>query len=98
MKVPVLKALANPVRAFFVPYNLAMLNFVILLLIYFLFFFPVLIASKGQNAINPLFFLIAVIITHSILAFWSKKEPFLYRIIKAKIRLYGQKIPKKLVV
>ncbi len=98
MRVPVLKALANPVRAFFVPYNLAMLNFMVLLLVYFLFFFTYLIISNGRIAINPLFFLIAVIVTHSFLAFWTKKEPFLYRILKAKISLYNQKIPKKLVV
>jgi hypothetical protein len=35
---------------------------------------------------------------HSILAFWSKKEPFLMRIIIAKIALFKKRIPSRLVV
>jgi type IV secretory pathway VirB3-like protein len=96
MKIPVLKALANPARIFFVPYNLAVLNFIALLFAYLVIFAASLITSGGNSAANPLYFLLVMIAVHSVLAAWSKKEPFLSRIIIAKLALFRKKIPNKL--
>jgi type IV secretory pathway VirB3-like protein len=97
MKAPVLKALANPARIFFVPYNLAVLNFIFLFLIYMIVFATGLIFSDGMIAVNPLYFLLTLIAVHSLFAFWSKKEPFLARIFIAKLSLWRKKIPRKLI-
>jgi len=96
MKVPVLKALANPARIFFVPYNLAVFNFMILLLIYMSIFMPTLIISRGLVAVNPMYFLLTLIFTHSVLAAWTRKEPFLLKILMANISLIKRNIPKRL--
>ena len=96
MKIFVLKALANPVRIFFVPYNLAVFNFLFLLLVYLITFFSSLFLTNGIIAINPLWFMITLVITHSIIAIWAKTEPFLLKIIIAKIKLFKKHIPQKL--
>lgn len=96
MKVFVLKALANPVRIFFVPYNLAVFNFMFLLIIYLIIFFGALFLTSGRVAINPLWFLATLVVVHSIIAIWAKKEPFLLKIVIAKIKLFSKKIPQKL--
>lgn len=97
MKIPILKALANPARIFYVPYNLAVLNFICLFFVFIICFLAELILSGGENAINPLFFLLILIGTHSLLALWSKKEPFLSQIMVAKIKLFRKQIPNKLM-
>ena len=94
MKVPVLKALANPARIFFVPYSLAVLNFMILFAVYMAAFVSGMIF--GDIAINPLFFLLTLVATHSLLAFWSKREPFLSQIFIAKLALFRKKAPNRL--
>jgi type IV secretory pathway VirB3-like protein len=96
MKQQVLKALANPSRIFYVPYSLAVVNFAVQFLIFVGFFIVSLIVSGGRESIDPLFFLISVLITHSILAGFSKKEPQLAQIISAKIQLYKSRIPWRL--
>ncbi|MDR1071042.1 MAG: VirB3 family type IV secretion system protein [Rickettsiales bacterium] len=96
MKVQVLKALANPARIFFVPYSLAVFNFFILFSIYLSVFAAGLIFSGGKIVISPLYFLLTLMGVHSILAVWSKKEPFLLRILMAKIALFRKKIPNRL--
>ncbi|HOY47131.1 MAG TPA: hypothetical protein PLZ05_00820 [Alphaproteobacteria bacterium] len=96
MKQQVLKALANPSRIFYVPYSLAVVNFAVQFLIFVGFFIVSLIVSGGRDSIDPLFFLISVLITHSILAGFSKKEPQLAQIISAKIQLYKSRIPGRL--
>jgi type IV secretory pathway VirB3-like protein len=96
MKQQVLKALANPSRIFYVPYSLAVVNFAVQFLIFIGFFIASLIISGGRDSIDPLFFLISVLITHSILAGFSKKEPQLAQIISAKIQLYKSRIPGRL--
>lgn len=97
MKVGVLKALANPARIFFVPYNLAVLNFIVLLFIYLAIFVSGLIFTNGKLAVNPLYFLLILIAAHSMLAMISKKEPFLLHIIMAKLSLFRKRIPGRLV-
>ena len=97
MRVPILKALANPARIFFVPYNLAVLNFIVLFFIYITAFVSVMILTDDRIAINPLYFMLALIGTHSLIAAWSKKEPFLSQIFMARLALFRKKIPDALM-
>jgi len=96
MKQQVLKALANPARIFYVPYSLAVINFAVQFLIFMAIFISLLIVSRGKVAINPLYFLISVIIVHMILAAFSKRDPQLGQIVSANIQLFKRKIPNKL--
>lgn len=99
MKKEVLKSLANPARIFYVPYNLAILNFVAQFLIFIMVSVVGMIYSSSfEMPIEPLFFLLSVILVHFILMVYSKKEPQLLQIILAKIRLFGKFIPKSLKV
>ncbi len=99
MKQQVLKSLANPARIFYVPYNLAILNFVVQFLVFMVVSVIGLMASKDfEMPIDPLYFLLSVVLVHFILAFYSKKEPQLMQIVLAKIRLFGKFIPKILRV
>jgi type IV secretory pathway VirB3-like protein len=97
LKQQVLKALANPARIFYVPYSLAVLNFAIQFIIFIVIFLTSVIVSGGSSSIDPLYFLVSVMITHSILAGFSKTEPQLAQIITAKIQLYKIKAPKRLI-
>ncbi len=96
MKQQVLKALANPSHIFYVPYSLAVLNFVIQFLIFAVIFVVSLIVTDGTNPVNPLFLLVSVIVVHSIIAIFSKRDPQLGQIVSAKIQLFKKKIPGKL--
>ena len=97
MKQQVLKALANPARIFYVPYNLAVLNFAVQFIVFIVIFVFDLIINKTDGKITPLYFLISVIIVHSVLAVFSKRDPQLGQIVASKIQLFKQKIPGKLV-
>ena len=97
MKQQVLKALANPARIFYVPYNLAVINFAVQFIVFIIFFIVDLVVNKTDGKITPLYFLISVIIVHSILAVFSKRDPQIGQIIASKIQLFKQKIPGKLV-
>ena len=97
MKQQVLKALANPSRIFYVPYNLAVINFAVQFLVFMVFFVFELIVSGGKTAVNPLYFLVSVIIVHCILILYCKHDPQLGQIIMARIQLFKQKIPGRLV-
>ena len=97
MKQQVLKALANPARIFYVPYNLAVINFAVQFIVFIIFFVFGLVTSGGKIAINPLYFLLSVMIVHSILAVYSKRDPQIGQIIAARIQLFKQKIPGRLV-
>ncbi len=94
MKQQVLKALANPAHIFYVPYSLAVLNFAVQFVVFIVIFAAKLIIT-GKD-INPLYFLISVIITHSFIAIFSKRDPQLGQIISAKLNLFTKKIPRKL--
>ena len=99
MRQQVLKALANPARIFYVPYSLAILNFIVQFLIFIVIFVTVFIIGgiEGKvSDINPLYFLISVGITHFILMGFSKKEPQLANIIVAKMNLFKHRIPREL--
>lgn len=94
MKQQVLKALANPAHIFYVPYSLAVINFAVQF-IGFVILFAGRMIIYGKE-INPLFFLVSVIITHSIIAFFSKRDPQLGQIVSSKLNLFVKKIPRKL--
>lgn len=97
MKQQVLKALANPARIFYVPYSLAVFNFAIQFIIFVSIFAVGAVLTRGAGGIDPLYFLVSVIISHSIIAAFSKKEPQIAQIIAAKIKLYKARIPKRLI-
>ena len=97
MRQQVLKALANPARIFYVPYNLAVINFAVQFIVFIVIFIIDLFVNKADGKITPLYFLISVIIVHSILAVFSKRDPQIGQIVAAKIQLFKQKIPGKLV-
>jgi len=96
MRQQVLKALANPARIFYVPYSIAVLNFVVQFLIFMIVFVGVLITTR--EAPNPLYFLLSVIIVHAVLMGFSKKEPQLANILSANIQLFRKRIPKDMIV
>ncbi len=89
MKQPILKALANPTRIFYVPYGIAITNF----LIQFIIFVIGLIITKGNY--NPLLFLIPLVVVHLILIKITKKEPQIGQILSAKLKLFLKGNPPK---
>ncbi len=94
MKQQVLKALANPAHIFYVPYTLAVINFAVQF-IAFVVIFAARMIIYGKD-VNPLYFLISVIVVHSIIAVFSKRDPQLGQIVSAKLNLFTKKIPRKL--
>ena len=96
MKQQVLKALANPARIFYVPYSLAVLNFAIQFIIFIIFFLGGLLIYGIDSEVQPMYFLISVIVVHSIMAIYAKRDPQIGQIVSAKLQLLKKKIPKKL--
>lgn len=96
MKQQVLKALANPARIFYVPYSLAVINFAVQFIVFIIIFVAGLIIGGINTFIDPLYFLISVIVVHMILAAFSKRDPQLGQIISAKIQLLKKRVPGKL--
>jgi type IV secretory pathway VirB3-like protein len=94
MKQQVLKAIANPAHIFYVPYSLAVLNFLIQFVVFCVIFVVVLLVYKKD--INPIFFLLSVMFVHSIIAIFSKRDPQLGQIITSKLNLFSKRIPRKL--
>jgi type IV secretory pathway VirB3-like protein len=94
MKQQVLKALANPPRIFYVPYSLAVLNFVVQFIVFIAIYVSALVFFDFQ--IEPLFFLISVLGVHMLLAVYSRVDPQLGQILLAKIQLFKRKIPRRL--
>lgn len=94
MKQQVLKALANPSQIFYVPYALAVINFLIQFIVFVVVFVISLVVFKRD--IQPLWFLLSVIIVHMFLIVFSKRDPQIGQIISAKINLLKHKIPGKL--
>ena len=98
MREKVLKALANPPRIFYVPYTLALINFVVWFFGFVIFIVVFLIIPPHEiPAILPLVFLGLLSICHAILAFYSKKDPQIAQIIFATLKIVKNRIPKKLV-
>lgn len=97
MKQQVFKALANPSRIFYVPYSLAVLNFAVQFIIFIIIFVVDLVIHGTDTQVSPLYFLLSVILVHSILAVYSKRDPQIGQIVTAKIQLLKKKIPNRLV-
>ena len=97
MRQKVLKALANPPRIFYVPYNLALLNFLVwfILFVVAIVFFTIFPPNPSWL---PLAFLGILSFCHTILAFYSKKDPQISQLIFSNIRIIKNKIPRRLVV
>ena len=97
MKQQVLKALANPSHIFYVPYSLAVINFVVQFLAFVVIFVLWLMATKFKSNPDPLWFLLSVIVVHSILAIFSRRDPQIGQIIVAKLQLLRKRIPGRMV-
>ena len=97
MRQKVLKALANPPRIFYVPYSLAVLNFLFWFLLFVLFMILSILFSIS-NALLPLIFLGGLFISHSILGIYSRKDPQIAQIIYSYLKILKNKIPRRLVV
>ena len=99
MREKVLKALANPPRIFYVPYTLALINFVVWFFGFIICIVVFLIIPPHEiPAILPLIFLGFLTISHASLAFFSKKDPQIAQIIFSTLKIFKNRIPRKLVV
>ena len=93
-----LKALANPPKIFNVPYTLALLNFVFWFVSFIVVMVILLLIMKTIPMWISLFFLGGLFLSHMILGFFSKKDPQIAQIIFATLRIFKNKIPRKLVI
>ena len=99
LRQKVLKALANPPRIFYVPYSLAVLNFLVWFLLFVVFMVITLILPPHEIPMwAPLIFLGVLTITHMILGFYSKQDQQMAQIIMSSFSIFKNKIPRKLVV
>lgn len=99
MRQKVLKALANPPRIFYVPYTLAVLNFLVWFVIFvFCIVISVILPPNEIPIWLPLVFLGVLTLTHTILAFYSKKDPQISQLIFSGVNIFKKKIPRKLIV
>lgn len=100
MKQQVLKALANPPQLFYVPYTLAVINFIAQFMIFIILYVIGIFVfgmDKVNDYLNPLYFLVSVCLVHMILARFSKRDAQLGQILIAKLKLLKEKIPRRLV-
>ncbi len=99
MRQKVLKALANPPRIFYVPYNLAILNFFFWFLLFVIVMIVLIVLPPHEVPIwYPLVFIGLLCLCHSILGFFSRKDSQIAQIIISTINIFGKKIPKRLNV
>ena len=99
MKQKVLKALANPPRIFYVPYNLALMNFMFWFVIFVVCMFLTLIIPPHNIPMwLPLVFLGLLSLCHTILGFYSKQDSQISQIIFSVFNMLKNKIPRRLVV
>lgn len=94
MRQQVLKALANPPRIFYVPYSLAVINFVV----QFVAFIAIYVVSLVffNYDISPVIFLLSVMFVHMVLAIYSRRDPQIGQILSARIQLFKHKVPQRL--
>jgi len=98
LKQKVLKALANPPRIFYVPYSLAILNFIILFMLFIVAILCFLLITGNIPTLLPLIFIGILCLTHSILGIYSKKDSQIAQLIFSSFFLFKNKVPRKLVV
>ncbi len=86
MREEILKAVAQPPKFLFAPFVPAVINLGIQ--------FPVMFIGIGLGDINPLFFIISIIIAHAALVGYGIKEPHMSTMLQA----YGRsnKVSKNL--
>lgn len=94
MKQQVLKALANPPRIFYVPYSLAVLNFVVQFIVFIIIYVVSLLFFDLE--VPPVIFLLSVMFVHMILAIYSRRDPQIGQILSARIQLLKCKVPRRL--
>ncbi len=78
MREPVLKAVANPPKILWGPFLLVLLNLGLQ--------FPIMFVAIGAFELNPIIFVISILLTHLVVIFWGTKEPHISTMIQA----YGQ--------
>ena len=99
LRQKVLKALANPPRIFYVPYNLAILNFFFWFLLFVILMIVFIVLPPHEIPMwFPLIFLGILFLVHSILGVFSKKDSQIAQIILSTINIFTKKIPKRLNV
>ncbi|MBQ7127724.1 MAG: VirB3 family type IV secretion system protein [Alphaproteobacteria bacterium] len=98
MKQQVLKALANPSHLFYVPYTLAVLNFMVQFMIFITLYIVGMffLGDKLNDYLNPLYLILSVFLVHIILARYSRRDPQLGQILIAKIKMIRNKIPRRI--
>lgn len=75
MREPILKAVANPPKILFGPFLPALVNLGLQ--------FPFMFISVGVFDINPLIFVITIVIVHTVIILWGAKEPHISTMIQA---------------
>ena len=100
LRQKVLKALANPPRIFYVPYNLALINFVFWFLVFVVSMFIFLMIPPHTNVPMwlPLSFLGALSLSHVILGFYSRQDSQISQVILSSFNIIKRKIPRRLVI
>ena len=99
LKQKVLKALANPPRIFYVPYTLALMNFMFWFLIFIISIVIFLLIPPHDIPMwLPLTFLGLLSLSHTILGFYSKKDSQISQIIFSVINIIKAGVPRRLVV
>ena len=94
MRQQVLKALANPPRIFYVPYSLAVINFVVQFVAFIAIYVVCLVFFDYD--ISPVIFLLSVMFVHMVLAIYSRRDPQIGQILSARIQLFKHKVPQRL--
>jgi type IV secretory pathway VirB3-like protein len=99
LRQKVLKALANPPRIFYVPYNLAILNFLVWFMVFVVaIVIFMLLPPRNIPMWLPLVFLGVLSLCHTILAFYSKQDPQIAQTILSSIKIIKNRVPRRLVV
>lgn len=86
MREEILKAVAQPPKFLFAPFVPALVNLGIQ--------FPMLFIGIGLADMNPLFFIVSILLSHAVITAYGVKEPHMSTMLQA----YGQsnKISKNL--
>ena len=99
MRQKVLKALANPPRIFYVPYTLALLNFLFWFIIFaFAIAIFAILPPHSPPSWLPLVFFALLSLCHTTLAFYSKQDSQIAQMIFSAVRIIKSRIPRRLVV
>ena len=100
LRQKVLKALENPPRIFYVPYNLALMNFVFWFLIFVISMVVFLIIPPHTDMPMwlPLSFLTVLSLSHAVLGIYSRQDSQIAQVILSRLNIIKRKIPRRLVI